>query len=627
MRRRAFCQESPDRPQQRRYAAMTAPKVSVIIPVYNTEPYLRRCLDSVCGQTLRDIEIICVNDASPDKSGEILREYAGRDERIRLIEFEENRGVSAARNAGLDAAQGEYVGFVDSDDYVDMDFYFVLYSEAKKTASKIAKGGMKLKDEKTGALLESQLYSINEKILKNKSYFYNSFTTAIYDRNFIKSNNINFPDGISMLEDTVFAIKLNILSKKITINNNCFYHYVRRDTSLTLNKYTVKYAEDTCNAVEIILNFLNSSDIDAYDYAIIFYHIIKNFMKVSISIHDTCIKSDETRKILSKGLVYALEKCMYSQECWQRYFVERAEEQKYEKMKQKHLEEQLKHEEEQEKSEMCQIARYRRLGPDSLNREYANFQNLTSDGKTRLKILVSYIKPSYLFKNSVLTPIHLGRAVAKEPSKDGIISDIDYQYLVDNMCGDDDFIGNISHLNRRIGFLTGTYWAWKNYKRLGDPKYFGSFGYRRLFEHKFLSKLEIYDAIFPQKRSFYKAGWDIRKQFNLCHFQEVYNYTIKVIQKLYSVEVEYVKEYFSYKEGYFYEIYILSKRLFFEFCSWIFPIMFKLIERKFEPIINNNFRQKRDIGFIAERLTGYYLWRLSMRKDINYTTAKVIVLN
>lgn len=111
------------------------PKVSVIIPVYNTEKYLRKCLDSVCNQTLSDIEIICVNDCSPDNSLEILNEYAQKDNRIKVINFEENKGVSIARNTGIDSATGEFIGFVDADDFVDLDFYEKLYNKATETGA------------------------------------------------------------------------------------------------------------------------------------------------------------------------------------------------------------------------------------------------------------------------------------------------------------------------------------------------------------------------------------------------------------------------------------------------------------------------------------------------------------
>lgn len=104
------------------------PLVSVVIPVYNVEKYLRQCLDSVLKQTLHEIEIICVNDGSPDNSLSILREYENKDERVKVIDFPENRGVSAARNAGLVASKSPYVAFLDSDDWVKPEMYENLYA-------------------------------------------------------------------------------------------------------------------------------------------------------------------------------------------------------------------------------------------------------------------------------------------------------------------------------------------------------------------------------------------------------------------------------------------------------------------------------------------------------------------
>ena len=110
---------------------MNAVKVSVVVPVYNVESYLRECLDSICAQTLEDIEIICVNDGSTDSSPSILRTYAEADKRIRIID-QENGGLSAARNSGMAAAVGEYLYFCDSDDYILKDTLAVLYREAKE---------------------------------------------------------------------------------------------------------------------------------------------------------------------------------------------------------------------------------------------------------------------------------------------------------------------------------------------------------------------------------------------------------------------------------------------------------------------------------------------------------------
>lgn len=115
-------------------------KVSVVIPIYNVEKYLRQCLDSVVNQTLKDIEIICINDGSTDNSLDILEEYAQDDDRIKIVNLKENMGVSNARNKGIEHASGEYIGFVDPDDYIDTDFYGKLYKKASETNADIVKG-------------------------------------------------------------------------------------------------------------------------------------------------------------------------------------------------------------------------------------------------------------------------------------------------------------------------------------------------------------------------------------------------------------------------------------------------------------------------------------------------------
>lgn len=111
---------------------MKNPLITVIIPVYNVEKYLRRCLDSVIAQTYQNLEIICVDDGSIDDSGKICDQYAVRDARIKVI-HQENQGLSAARNRGLDCATGEYIAFVDSDDYIQSDMLERLYSELSKS--------------------------------------------------------------------------------------------------------------------------------------------------------------------------------------------------------------------------------------------------------------------------------------------------------------------------------------------------------------------------------------------------------------------------------------------------------------------------------------------------------------
>ena len=111
---------------------MSEPKISIIIPIYNVEKYLKECLDSCINQTLEDIEIICVDDCSPDNSIKILEEYQRKDSRIKILRHEINKNLGAARNTGLQAATGEYIWFVDSDDYIDTKACQILYDAIKK---------------------------------------------------------------------------------------------------------------------------------------------------------------------------------------------------------------------------------------------------------------------------------------------------------------------------------------------------------------------------------------------------------------------------------------------------------------------------------------------------------------
>lgn len=242
---------------------------------------------------------------------------------------------------------------------------------------------------------------------------------------------------------------------------------------------------------------------------------------------------------------------------------------------------------------------------EKLLNKYKKYDGLNCQA-SKIKILVSYIKPSFLFKSEILTPIHLGRAVEKENSKDGIISEDDLNWLHENCIGDDDFEGNISSANRRVGFLTGTYWAWKNYEKLGNPEYFGSFGYRRLLNPEFLETFENYDLILPKKKDFKIET--IKEQFLSYHGEKLFKNTINVFFNVYPKELEELKTYFNGTSGYFDELYIMKKEIFFGFCAWVFPILFELLKQPQTVLKNNDFR---DIGFIMERLTGYYCGRLA----------------
>ena len=133
------------------------PKISVIIPVYNAEAYLYRCLAWITNQSLSELEIICVNDGSTDNSPNILNEFAKKDNRIKIIN-QENNGASVARNNALKFAHGEFVGFVDADDTIEKDFYERLYNNAKKYGAEIACGEIRRPDSKRNKDVKNLVY-------------------------------------------------------------------------------------------------------------------------------------------------------------------------------------------------------------------------------------------------------------------------------------------------------------------------------------------------------------------------------------------------------------------------------------------------------------------------------------
>ena len=143
------------------------PELSIIVPVYKVEKYLPKCLDSILAQTFTDFELILIDDGSPDRCGDICDEYAAKDDRLIVI-HQENKGVSAARNAGLDIARGEYIGFVDSDDWIEPEMYETMLATAKESEAEIVACGANHSDETETILFQELLEDLelyNDKML------------------------------------------------------------------------------------------------------------------------------------------------------------------------------------------------------------------------------------------------------------------------------------------------------------------------------------------------------------------------------------------------------------------------------------------------------------------------------
>lgn len=229
-------------------------KISIIVPIYNVEEYLSKCIDSILSQTLTEFELILVDDGSPDKSGEICDEYAKKDNRIKVI-HKENGGVSSARNEGIKVSNGEYIGFVDPDDYIKSDMYDVLYKLCINNNSEI--GICKLGREIEGKIINKS-EDIDIKELNNVEGMRELFKGILYrfslcNKLFKKScfNNIEFPKG-RIHEDLSTTYKLFANSNKSVYTTYDGYIYVKRENSILTSKYSEKRLQSFIAWSEII---------------------------------------------------------------------------------------------------------------------------------------------------------------------------------------------------------------------------------------------------------------------------------------------------------------------------------------------------------------------------------------
>lgn len=206
--------------------------ISIIVPVYNVEPYLEQCLDSIIHQTYRDIEIIVVNDGSTDRSGEICRAYAGRDPRIVLFETE-NRGLSAARNLGIDNAHGEWIMFVDSDDWVEPEFCEAPLRAAQENDADLVIFGF-AKSFPDGQQISTNYPAVGlvspEQAVENGKH---ASWNKLYHVQLFES--IRYPEG-RVYEDVATTHRLIYRAKKTMMLNEHLYHYCVREGSISYHR-------------------------------------------------------------------------------------------------------------------------------------------------------------------------------------------------------------------------------------------------------------------------------------------------------------------------------------------------------------------------------------------------------
>lgn len=232
--------------------------VSIIIPIYNVESYLKRCIESVINQTYKNLEIILVNDGSTDNCGTICDKYKNKDNRIKVI-HKKNGGLSDARNAGIEIATGKYLTFIDSDDYVSIDYieYMINMLEEKKAQLAICKvkevwPNSKLKDEaytKIQVLNSKQTF---ENLLLDKGIEVSSYA-KLYSIDLFKK--LRFPKG-KVYEDTAIIYKIIANANRIVYGDKYCYYYISREGSISKHKEFNSSEIDYIEHTEQMLNFI-----------------------------------------------------------------------------------------------------------------------------------------------------------------------------------------------------------------------------------------------------------------------------------------------------------------------------------------------------------------------------------
>lgn len=238
---------------------MPDPLVSVVVPIFNTELYLERCLDSIIAQHYRPIEVILVNDGSQDNCGEIIRRYEARYPFVQSI-WQENLGVGPARNAGIANASGKYLSLVDSDDYIDPEFISNLVAIAEKAHADVAMCSfylelpfgikfpfplIKLKEEIPG--------EVAAKFALQLMRFPAFAWVKLYRRDFFKTHGIQYPPFY--YEDVAIASKIMIHAGTVVITNKALYHYCLRSTGITGN-FGIRNVMDYLKAADMVRHFI-----------------------------------------------------------------------------------------------------------------------------------------------------------------------------------------------------------------------------------------------------------------------------------------------------------------------------------------------------------------------------------
>jgi glycosyltransferase involved in cell wall biosynthesis len=217
------------------------PEISIIVPVYGVEKYLDKCVKSILSQTFKEFELILVDDGSPDNCGAMCDAYAETDDRI-VVVHKENGGLSAARNAGIAIARGRYLGFVDSDDYIESDMYELLYNNLKKEEADLSIVGIfdlyagKEPEIKKHEYIVTDMLGAAKIILEGKLVSVNAYN-KLYKKEIF--DHVRYPEGM-ITEDAAVILKVLEQTTKVVIDTSQKYYYYHRENSISSNHFSKK---------------------------------------------------------------------------------------------------------------------------------------------------------------------------------------------------------------------------------------------------------------------------------------------------------------------------------------------------------------------------------------------------
>lgn len=283
---------------------MNEEKISIIVPVYNVEAYLEKCVESILKQTYTNLEILLVNDGSTDKSGELCDKLALRDHRIRVI-HKENGGLSDARNRGIDEASSNLIGFIDSDDYIDEDMYETLYRQMVASKADLSMCGhydvyhqipeKQVAEIKTWELMpEEAIKMVMEAKILSVTAVNKLYKKALFEQ-------LRFRIG-KIAEDAFIMVDLIHQCSKVVATNEKKYYYVHRENSITTQKFSLKFL-NVIEAYEQNAKIISENYPDLYDVAIMrlnwaYFYVLDRLL----------VDNDFKDKVLEDRLISYLKK-------------------------------------------------------------------------------------------------------------------------------------------------------------------------------------------------------------------------------------------------------------------------------------------------------------------------------